>query len=158
MSDLELLLKMSGGTKAHCRSLGRARDDKAEGRDLLLQSLWVRGVWPESSSRQTAPSLPGTACTVERAQTLTNRRSSWQTNRPPRTDVPGGRFTALPYWGGLVVLGRVVRGVVVLGRVAEGAGPLAAGCAGTPDFALYASTTALVISVAGVAHNTGEFC
>jgi len=39
------------------------------------------------------------------------------------------------YWGGLVVLGRVVRGVVVLGCGVAGAAP-AAGCGGTPDLAL----------------------
>jgi hypothetical protein len=39
------------------------------------------------------------------------------------------------YCGGLVVLGRVVRGAVVLGRGVAGAAPVV-GCAGTPDLAL----------------------
>ncbi len=64
------------------------------------------------------------------------------------------------YCGGLVVLGRVVPVPVPVrpGVVDFGAAFPAAGCGGTPDFALYASTTALVMSVAGLAHNTGEFC
>jgi hypothetical protein len=54
----------------------------------------------------------------------------------------------------VVVLGRVVRGAV-LGRGAAGAD---AGGAAMPDFALYASTIALLMSVEGVNQSTDEFC
>ncbi len=63
------------------------------------------------------------------------------------------------YCGGLVVLGCGAvagrLGLVVLGR---GAPAPAAGCAGTPDLTLYASTICLVMSLDPLAHNTGVCC